>query len=243
MKSSRSPDFVELRPDETIDRFMNGRLKLIQSKTGYRFSIDAVLLSEFVTIKPGDLMVDLGTGCGVIPLILLLTKPVGRAFGLEIQADLVDQAVRNVILNGLKKKMDIIMGDMKRPPFALRSADVVTCNPPYRKKESGRINPDPQRAIARHEIMTSLNHILTAASGLLRAKGRFAMIYPAARLADVMAGMRGFRLEPKRIRVIHPGMQSDAKLVLIEATSGGGQGLTILPPMIDQGNFSIGCPA
>ena len=238
MNSSMSPEII-LRSGESIDAFMDGRLKVIQSKTGYRFSIDAILLSEFVTIKPGDIVIDLGTGCGIIPLLLLLTRPVGYAFGLEIQAGLADQAVRNAGINGFKHKMRIVLGDIKHLPLAPSSADVVICNPPYRRKGSGRINPDPQRAIARHEILASLNDILDAAGRLLRAKGTLAMIYPADRLVDMLVMMRGFNLEPKRVRIIHPGLQSEAKLALIEASSGGRAGVKIMPPLFDQGDYSI----
>jgi len=238
MKPSKYPK-IELRPDESIDDFMDGGLKLIQSRTGYRFSIDAILLSEFVTIKRGDMVVDLGTGCGIIPLTLLLTKPVGYAIGLEIQADLADQAARNIILNGFVHKMGVILGDIRHPPLAPSSADVVICNPPYRPTNSGRINPEPQRAIARHEMLASLNDILDATSRILRAKARLAMIYPAVRLVDVLVRMRGFNLEPKRVRIVYPGMQSEGKLALIEASLGGRGGLKILPPLLDQGDFSI----
>jgi tRNA1Val (adenine37-N6)-methyltransferase len=132
MKQSIPPE-IELLPDEDIDPFMDGQLRLIQSKDGYRFSIDAVFLSEFVTIKPGDVVVDLGTGCGVIPLILLLTKPVGYAFGLEVQKELAHQAARNTVINGFKDKMSVILGDLKHLSISNRSADVVICNHPYRK--------------------------------------------------------------------------------------------------------------
>jgi tRNA1Val (adenine37-N6)-methyltransferase len=238
MKSLRSPD-VKLLPDESIDEFMDGRLKLIQSRTGYRFSIDAILLSQFVTVKRGDRVLDLGTGCGIIPLVLLLTKPVGYTFGLEIQKELADQAARNTVLNGYENRMGVILGDIKHPPFAPASADVVTCNPPYRPKNSGRINPDLQRAIARHEMLASLDDILNGACRTLRAKGRLAMIYPAVLLADVLVRMRGFDLEPKRLRIVYPGMESEAKLALIEAALGGRRGLKLLPPLFDQGEFSI----
>jgi len=238
MKLSKFPE-IKLRPGESIDDFMDGRLKLIQSKRGYRFSIDAILLSEFVSTKRGDMVIDLGTGCGIILLVLLLTRPIGFAFGLEIQADLADQAARNALLNGFGQKMGVIVGDIKHPPLAPSSADVVVCNPPYRQKDSGRINPDPQRAVARHEILASLDDILGIARKLLRAKGRLAMIYPAVRLVDILVRMRGFDLEPKRIRIVYPGLESEAKLALIEASSGGRGGLKILPPLMDQGDFSI----
>lgn len=236
MKSSRFP---ELLPGECIDSFMEGRLKLIQSRDGYRFSIDAVLLSEFATIRPGDVVVDLGTGCGVILLILLLTKPAGHAFGLEIQEELAGQARRNAVLNGFEDKMGIILGDVKNPPMAKEFADVVICNPPYRKAESGRINPDQRRAIARHEILASIDDILRAAKNLLRKKGRLALIYPCVRLVDILVRMRRFDLEPKKVQINYPGLQSDANLVLIEASLGGKPGLEICPPLIGQGNFSI----
>ena len=238
MKSSRSRE-IKLRPGECIDYFMEGRLKLIQSRDGYRFSIDAVLLSGFVTIRPGDVVVDLGTGCGVILLILLLTKPAGHAFGLEIQEELASQAWRNAVLNGFEDKMGIILGDIKNPPMAKKFADVVICNPPYRKAESGRINPDQRRAIARHEILASINDILRAARNLLRKKGRLAMIYPSVRLVDILLRMRRFDLEPKKVQINYPGLQSDAKLALIEASLGGKPGLEICPPLLGQGNFSI----
>jgi len=229
----------EIRPDECIDQFLEGRLKLIQSRDGYRFSIDAVLLSEFVTIRPEDVVVDIGTGCGVILLILLLTKPTGHVFGLEIQEALASQARRNAVLNGFGDKMGIILGDIKNPPMAKKFADVVICNPPYRKAESGRINPDQRRAIARHEILASIDDILRAARNLLRKKGRLAMIYPSVRLVDILLRMRRFDLEPKKVRINYPGLQSGARLALIEAVSGGKPGLEILPPLIGQGNFSI----
>ena len=236
MKSSRSTEII-VRPGERIDCFMDGRLKLIQSKDGYRFSIDAILLAEFVTIRQGDVVVDLGTGCGVIPLILLLTKLVGYAFGLEIQEELAGQAARNILLNGFDDKMRVVLGDIKNPPIAKESADVVICNPPYRQVKSGRINPDPRRAIARHEIMASIDDILRAARSVLRKKGRLALIYSSVRLADILVRMRRFNLEPKKIQIIYPDLNSGAKLVLVEAILGGRPGLKISPPIVGQGNW------
>jgi tRNA1Val (adenine37-N6)-methyltransferase len=239
--SLQTSDIVhpDLFPGESMDQFLDGRLQVIQSRDGYRFSIDAILLSEFVSIRTGDVVIDLGTGCGIIPLILLLTRPVSHAVGLEIQEELTSQAVRNVLLNRLGQKIDIIRGDIRYPPMAGASADVVVCNPPYRKKKSGRINPNPQRAIARHELLASIDDILRTASYLLEKKGRFALIYPAVRLADILIRLRQFNLEPKRIQLNYPNIDSDAKLALIEATQGGRPGLEVLPPLLGQGNFSI----
>jgi len=238
MKSSRSHE-VKLRPEETLDEFLGGRLLLIQSSKGYRFSIDAVLLAQFVTIKPRDVVVDLGSGCGIISLLLLLEKPVARVVAVEIQRDLADQAVRNAALNGVADRMGVLRADLRQVPFRKPLADVVVCNPPFRRPGSGRINPDRQRAIARHEIMASLQDILGAANAALKPRGRVALIYPAGRLVDLVVQMRAFDFEPKRIQIVYPSMEGEAKLVLVEGARGGKGGLKVLPPLIDQGEFSI----
>jgi len=238
MKSSRSHE-VNLRPGETLDEFLDGRLRLIQSARGYRFSIDAVLLAQFVTVKPGDVVVDLGAGCGIISLLLLLEKPVAYAIALEIQRNLADQAVRNAALNGVTDRMGVLLADLRQVPLWQPVADVVVCNPPFRRSGSGRVNPDLQRAIARHEIMASLNDILSAASAVLKPKGRLALIYPAGRLVDLLVRMRAFDVEPKRMQVVYPSMEEESKLVLVEGARGGKGGVKILPPLMDQGEFSI----
>jgi tRNA1Val (adenine37-N6)-methyltransferase len=230
-------------PGETIDPFMDGRLRIIQSKKGYRFSIDALLLADFVTIKKNDIAIDLGTGCGVIPLSILATKPVKHIYSIEIQQELAFQAMRNARLNNLENRMSVIMGDLKNPPLPASSMNVVVCNPPYRRKESGRINPDRQRAIARHEIYASLDDIIKTARYLLVTKGRLSIIYPAERMTDLLEKLRASGFEPKKLRVIYPDNDSNAKLVLIEAWLNGNSGLTILPPLFGQGNYSIENPA
>ena len=238
MIASKSSEICPLS-GETIDPFMDGRLRIIQSKTGYRFSIDAVLLSDFVTIKKYDTVIDLGTGCGVIPLSLLASKPLKHIYCIEIQPELACQAMRNARLNNLDKKMTVIIGDMRSVPLPAASFNVVVCNPPYRQKKSGRINPDQQRAIARHEIYASLDDIIHAARYLLRTKGRLSLIYPAERLTDLIEKLKQAGFEPKKIRVIYPDMGANAKLVLMEAWFGGRSGLTVLPPLIGQGDYSI----
>ncbi len=238
MKSSRSHE-VKVRPDETLEEFLEGRLRLIQSGRGYRFSIDAVLLARFVTIKPRDVVVDLGAGCGIISLMLLLEKPVGYVIALEIQKNLVGQAVRNAVLNGFMDRMGVLLGDLRQVPLGRSVADVVVCNPPFRRQGSGRVNPDLQKALARHEIMASLNDILNAACSVLKPKGRVALIYPAGRLVDLLVRMRAFDFEPKRIQLVHPSGGEESKLVLVEGARGGKGGARVLPPLIDQGEFSI----
>jgi len=238
MKSSRSHK-VKLRPGETLDEFLDGRLRLIQSAKGYRFSIDAVLLAQFVTVKPRDVVVDLGSGCGIISLLLLLEKPVARVVAMEIQGDLADQTVRNAALNGVADRMGVLLADLRQVPFRKPVADVVVCNPPFRRPGSGRVNPDRQRAIARHEIMASLNDILSAANAVLKPRGRVALIYPAGRLVELLVRMRAFDFEPKRLQVVYPSMEEESKLVLVEGARGGKGGVKVLPPLIDQGDFSI----
>jgi tRNA1(Val) A37 N6-methylase TrmN6 len=221
-----------------MDEFMDGRIRLIQSRKGYRFSIDAVLLAQFATVKPTDVIVDLGAGCGIISL-LLLQRPVRYALALEIQRNLADQAVRNASLNGVADRMGVILADLRQVPFRKPLADVAVCNPPFRRSGSGRVNPDLQRAIARHEIMASLNDILSAARAVLKPKGRLALIYPAGRLVDLVMRMRAFDIEPKRMRVVYPSMEEESKLVLVEGSRSGKGGVKVLPPLIGQGDFSI----
>jgi tRNA1Val (adenine37-N6)-methyltransferase len=133
--------------------------------------------------------------------------------------------------------MEVVRGDIKHLPLAAQSADIVICNPPYRQVSTGRLNPDPRRAIARHEILASIDDILHAAKGLLRKRGRLAVIYPALRLVDILMRMRGYGLEPKKVQIAYPSVESSAKLALIEAWVGGRPGLEICPPVVGQGNF------
>lgn len=233
MRSFRSHS-LKLQPGEELDYFLDGRLRIIQSKHGYRFSVDAVLLADFVTVRKGDTVVDLGTGCGVILLILLYKKKLSRAIGLEIQKVLAYQAYRNAIINGFEDKMWIIIGDIKKAPISPGIADVVVCNPPYRKKGSGRINPDPCKAIARHELLISLDDIILSAKQLLRKKGRLALIYPAERMGEVMVKMKKYGFEPKRVQIAYPTVSTRASLFLIEAYLNAKPGLVIEPPIIDQ---------
>ena len=230
---------VVSKAGETVDIFLNGRLKIVQSQRGYRFSVDALLLADFVLTGDEDMVVDLGAGCGIISLFLAVKRKPRFIVGLELQDELVSQARRNVALNKLAEKVAIIQGDLRHLPLSTGFADIVVCNPPYRTAQSGRINPDVGKAIARHEIAVSLDAILAASKALLKRKGRLALIYPANRMAEIFTKMRRARLEPKRLQIIFPDSASEAKLALIEGRLQARPGLKILPPIFGQGDDSL----
>jgi len=228
-----------MKANETIDSFLNGKLQIIQSRQGYRFSVDALLLAEFVSVRSEDVVVDLGAGCGIISLFLAVKRKVGFIVGLELQEELASQAQRNIVLNKLEKKMAIIRGDLRHLPMGPAFAHIVVCNPPYRRQKSGRINPDFSKAIARHELSTKVDDILFAGKALLKPGGRLALIYPANRLAEIFAKMRIQDIEPKRLQIVFPNSYSHAKLAMIEGRLRGKSGLKILPPLFGQGQFSV----
>ena len=217
----------------TTDTFFNGRLRVRQSRNGYRFSIDAVLLAYYAQPRPGGVVLDLGTGCGIIPLMLVYRQPDIRVYGIELQTALADAAVHNVRANRMTERITIINGDMKNlePATTGGPVDLVVCNPPYRKFGSGRINPDSQRAAARHEIHVDLAAVVGSAARMLSGGGRFLVVYPAERLADIVCRMREVRIEPKVLRTIHSGEGENAKLIVIEGTKNGRPGITVAPPL------------
>jgi tRNA1Val (adenine37-N6)-methyltransferase len=216
------------------DTFFNGRILVKQDRHGYRFSIDAVLLAGFSEIKPRNTVVDLGTGCGILPLILAYRNPDTRFWGIEIQNTLADLARENVLENKLEKQIQILCSDIKTLTTDMVSGpvDIVISNPPYRKADSGRINPNSQRAVARHEVKIKLEEILSVSGKILRTAGKFFIIYPSDRMIDLLSGMRESGIEPKKIRAIHSTQGAEAKLVLVEGAKGGGSGIKILNPLI-----------
>jgi len=218
--------------EETLDTLFEGRLKILQKKSGYRFSIDALLLAHFTELRPKDRVLDLGTGCGIIPLILIFHHKAERVIGVEIQPSLADLARRNTALNHLSSHIEIWEKDLKTlKRESLRGTfDVVLSNPPYRQVGSGRINPWLEKALARHEIKATLNDILQAAHHLLKEKGRLNMIYPASRAADLIQEMRKSHLEPKRLQFIHSHQKDEARLMLVEAIKEGRAQIKVLPP-------------
>ena len=218
----------------TRDSFFNGRLRLKQPRHGYRYSIDAVILASAVHPKPGETVVDLGTGCGVIPLILACRRPGIHIWGVELQAALSALAEENVRENDMASRVKVVCADMRdiRPERVGGPVDMVVSNPPYRRGRSGRVNPDRQRALARHEIAITLPEVVRAARKLLKTGGRFTVIYAAGRIAELISHMRAERIEPKRLRNIHSSDGQDARLVLVEGVRDGGPGMVVSPALI-----------
>ncbi len=215
------------------DKFFNGRIRIKQARRGYRFGIDAVLLAHHACPRPGEKVLDLGTGCGIIPLMLAFRHPTVKIYGIEIQAQLAQLAKGNVKANRMEDRIEICCMDMRRlKPRALSGpVDLAVGNPPYRKKDAGRINPDRQKAIAMHEIKNTLSDVAEAARRVLRSAGRLVIIYPAERMTEVLVQFRSSGIEPKRMRMIHSGSADEAKLFVIEGVKGGRAGVKIGPPL------------
>lgn len=212
----------------------NGRLKVFQSRDGYRFSLDPLLLAAFARIPANATVADLGTGSGVIPL-LLSSQAKGRQFvGVEVQAELAGRAARSVRLNGQEGSIRIVCADVRDLPerFAAGSFDAVVANPPYRKPSSGRVAPGRERGVARHELAGSLSDFLRAAAFLLNNGGRFFIVYLAERLVELLDGMRTCRLEPKCLRLVHSRRGDPAKLVLVEGRKNARPGVKVEAPLV-----------
>lgn len=220
---------------ERLDDLQLSGYYIIQDPKRFCFGIDAVMLSDFAKVKPGERVLDLGTGTGVIP-ILLSAKTKGLHFtGLEIQPESADMAQRSVRYNDLEDKIDIVTGDIKEAAelFGTASFDVITTNPPYMLKEHGLKNHGDARTIARHEILCTLDDILRESAKLLReSKGRFYMIHKPFRLAEILTKMCQYKIEPKRIRFVHPYVDKEPTMVLIEGLKGGKSRVTVEPPII-----------
>lgn len=209
-----------------------GRLHCLQPRQGYRFSVDAVLLAHFLTPEPEARILDLGAGCGVVSLILSHRWPVVSLVALEVQARLAEIIRRNVASNGLENRVTVIEGDCRRIATLLpqASCDWVAANPPYYPTGSGRHHPASERAKARHEILGGLGEMAQAAAFALKAGGRAAFVYPAARVATLLGVLRENGLAPERLRLAYPWPGVEAKLALVEAVKDGGEGLVVLPP-------------
>lgn len=225
---------IKLLPNERIDELQRNGYRIIQNEKKFCFGMDAVLLSGFARAGKGERVLDLGTGTGIIP-ILMEAKTEGESFtGLEIQEEMAEMAARSVKLNGLEEKVSIIQGDLKEASkrFGKASFDVVTCNPPYMNQNHGLKNPDEPKAIARHELLCSFADVAREAAALLKSGGRFYLVHRPHRLTEIFETLRAYKLEPKRMKFVHPFVDAEANMVLIEAFRGGRPQMRVEAPVI-----------
>ncbi|MBN1366146.1 MAG: tRNA1(Val) (adenine(37)-N6)-methyltransferase [Syntrophaceae bacterium] len=218
---------------ETLDTILEGGLRVFQTKKGYRFSLDSILLAHFVSLKSSIRVIDIGCGNGIILLILAKRYPKLHLVGLEIQDNLADLARKNSEYNNLENRIEIVSGDARhiKSIFPGLSFDAAMFNPPYRKLNSGRINPLHEKAIARHEISGSLKDFLTAAKYLLKPSGTVFTIYPAKRLVELISLFRGSGIEPKKMKLVFSDYHSEAEFILVEGKKGGHEELKTEPPL------------
>lgn len=219
---------------ERLDDLQCNGLYLIQDPDKFCFGIDAVLLSNFVKVKKNGHVVDLCTGSGIVPILLSAKTGAKKITGIEIQSDIADMARRSVSYNKLDEKIDIINDDISNALKYINncSVDSVCVNPPYMKDTTAIKNPDLPMAIARHELLTDLDTVINIASKLLKESGKFFMVHRPSRLSEIFASMRQNRIEPKRLRFIHPYIESKANLVLIEGAKGSGVWMDVESPLV-----------
>ena len=222
------------KPNERIDDLQRNNYKIIQDPERFCFGMDAVLLSGFARAKEGDHIIDLGTGTGIIPILMEAKTGASDLIGLEIQPESADMAQRSVELNHLESKIRIVTGDIKEASslFGAATFDVVTSNPPYMTEHHGITNEKSPRAIARHELLCTLEDVISQAAKLLRPGGSFYMVHRPFRLVDIMVLMREYHLEPKRMKLVYPYIDKEPNMVLIEGLRGGRPRLTVERPLI-----------
>lgn len=223
-----------LKPGERLDDLQRNNYHVIQNPEKFCFGMDAVLLSHFAKVKPSEQVLDLGTGTGIIPILMEANSKGAHFSALEIQEESADMAKRSVLMNGQQDKINIINGDIKEATklFGMASFHVVTTNPPYMTDMHGLKNPDMPKAIARHEVLCTLEDVVREASGVLKENGRFYMVHRPFRLGEIIRVMSKYRLEPKRMRLIYPYIDKEPNMVLVEGLKGGRPRLTVEPPLI-----------
>lgn len=225
---------VKLKSKERLDELQRNGYRIIQNPDRFCFGMDAVLLSGFSQVKPGGTVLDLGTGTGIIPILLEAKTPAAHLTGLEIQEESADMARRSVELNGLSSKIDIVTGDIKEADrlFPSASFDVVTCNPPYMVDSHGLKNPEEPKAIARHELLCTLEDVISQAAVLLKPGGHFFLVHRPFRLAEIIGTMAKYKLEPKRMQMVYPFVDKEPNMVLLEGVRGGKPRMTVEKPLI-----------
>lgn len=223
-----------LLENERVDDLQRNGLKIIQKTDGFCFGMDAVLLSGFAHVKRGEKVLDMGTGTGIIPL-LLSAKTEGEHYtALEIQEEIAKMASRSVAINHLEEKIEIVNGDIKEASqiFGAASFDVVTTNPPYMNDAHGLKNPTEVKAISRHEVLCTLEDVVREGAKVLKSGGRMYMVHRPHRLIEIITAMKQYKMEPKRMCMVHPFKDKEANMVLIEAVKGGGSWLKMEAPII-----------
>lgn len=225
---------IELKEGERLDDLHRNGFQIIQNKEKFCFGMDAVLLSGFAKVKEGEKVLDIGTGTGIIPILLAAKTPGQHFTGLEIQPESADMARRSVALNHLEEKISIVEGDVRKADqqFSAASFDVITSNPPYMTGSHGLVNPDMPKAIARHEICCTLEDLVSQTEKLLRPGGRFFMVHRPFRLAEIMTVLTAHHLEPKRMRLVYPFVDKEPNMVLLECIRGGKPRITVEKPLI-----------
>lgn len=236
-------DMSLIREDETLDDLQLDGIHIIQKKEGFRFGVDAVLLANFANVKSKHNVIDLCTGTGIVPLIIKGKKKPKSVIGVEIQNEFVEMANRTKKINGFGDDINFIEGDLKSEALikSLEKADVITVNPPYKLQNAGIVNPTDKLSIARHEIMCTLEDVIKTSRKLLKDNGRLYMIHRPERLADIFCLMRKYKIEPKRVRMIHPNSKKAPNIVLVEGQRDGGAFLKWEPALYvydDKGNYS-----
>ena len=223
-----------VKEGERVDELQRNGYCIIQDPARFCFGMDAVLLSDFAKAKKGETVLDLGTGTGIIPILMEAKTKAEKFFALEIQEESADMARRSVSYNNLEEKIQIVTGDIKDASkiFGASSFHVITTNPPYMIGTHGENSPSEAKAIARHEVLCTLDDILRESARLLKPGGRFFMVHRPFRLAEIMSKMVEYRIEPKRMRLVYPYIDKEPNMVLIEGLRGGKSRMTVEAPLI-----------
>ena len=225
---------IQLKPGERIDDLQRNGYQIIQNPEKFCFGMDAVLLTGFAKANEKDVLLDIGTGTGIIPLLMSAKYHCAHLTGLEIQEESADMARRSVAMNGLQDRIDIATGDVREADKIFKSAsfDCITCNPPYMIGQHGLTNPDAPKAIARHEILCTFEDVVKAAAKLLKTGGHFYLVHRPFRLAEIMTTLSQYKLEPKRMQLVYPYVDKEPNMVLLEAVRGGKPRMTVEKPLI-----------